>query len=120
MNLRYMIDMVLRESASGAPVYDPVGVWVQGSGPGLDIVMEYLQSDDPEVADAREEADWVLNRLVENDIKELTEDFLEYHRQTLSPYCGSRSEVVATDEYAFGESCAKAILEKISRSSPTG
>lgn len=32
MKLRYMIDMILREGKGGQPVYEPVGVWVQGPG----------------------------------------------------------------------------------------
>ena len=112
MRLRYFIDSVIRDRA-GSPHYEPVGVWVQGPGPGLDIVMEYLESDDPVVLEAREEADWVINRLVENGVRELPADFLEYHRQTLSPYRGSRSAIVTTDEYLSAEACAAKILLQI-------
>lgn len=112
MRLRYFIDSVIRDRG-GSPHYEPVGVWVQGPGPGLDIVMEYIESDDPVVIEAREEADWVINRLVENGVRELPADFLEYHRQTLSPYRGSRSVVTQTDDYPAPEACARAMLEKI-------
>src|SRR5690242_1010809 len=98
MRLRYFIDSVIRDRSSN-PHYEPVGVWIQGPGPGLDIVMEYIESDDPVVLEAREEADWVINRLVENGVRELPADFLEYHRQTLSPYRGSRGPVTQTDEF---------------------
>lgn len=111
MRLRYFIDSVIRDR-DGSPHYEPVGVWVQGPGPGLDIVMEYIKSDDPVVIEARDEADWVINRLVENGVRELLADFLEYHQQTLSPYRGSRGPITATDEYMSSEACARAILKK--------
>ena len=86
MKLRYMIDMILREDKNGQPVYEPVGVWVQGPGPGLDIEMFYIDSRDPLVLARKEEANWVINRLVENDVTTLPDDFLEFHRQSRSPY----------------------------------
>ena len=110
MRLRYFIDSVIRDRDSN-PHYEPVGVWVQGPGPGLDIIMEYIESDDPVVLEAREDADWVINRLVENGARELPTDFLEYHRQTLSPYRGSRSPVSISDEYSTHEECARSILK---------
>lgn len=109
MRLRYMIEYALRDRDTN-PRYEPMGVWVQGPGPGLDIVMEYL----PGNAEAQEEADWVINRLVENDIKSLPKDFLEYHRATMSPYHGMRGEIVETDDYISAEVCAASILQKIS------
>ena len=41
MRLRYMIEHALHDRDSD-PHYEPIGVWVQGPGPGLDIIMEYL------------------------------------------------------------------------------
>jgi hypothetical protein len=105
MRLRYMIEHALRDRDTN-PSYEPIGVWVQGPGPGLDIVMEYLPGND----DAQEEAEWVINRLVENDIKSLPEDFLAYHRGTMSPYRGMRGEIVKTEEYATAAECAAGLL----------
>ena len=85
MKLRYMIEYALRDRIR-EPRYDPIGVWVQGSGPGLDLVVEFL----PGHAEAQEEADWVINRLVENDVQSLPEDLLAYHQSTLPPYRGMR------------------------------
>lgn len=102
MRLRYMVEYALRDSMSN-PHYEPIGVWVQGPGPGLDILMEYLPGND----EYQEDADWVINRLVENDIKSLSEDFLDYHRETMSPYRGMRGEIVETEEFTKGEECAK-------------
>ncbi len=92
MKLRYMIDMILREDKSGQPSYEPVGVWVQGPGPGLDIEMFYIDSHDPKVLARKDEANWVINRLVENDATGLPDDFLEYHRRSRSVYEGTFSE----------------------------
>lgn len=114
MRLRYFVDSVIRDR-DGSPHYEPVGVWVQGPGPGLDVVMGYVESDDPAVLEARDEADWVLNRLVENGVRELPVDFLEYHRQTLSPYRGTRGPVIDTDQYQTTEECARLCIERIMR-----
>lgn len=108
MRLRYMIEHALRDRETN-PHYEPIGVWVQGPGPGLDVVMEYLPGNE----DAQEETDWVINRLVENDIKSLPEDFLEYHRATMSPYRGMRGEIVETEEYATAQECSVSILAEI-------
>jgi len=113
MKQRYMIDMILRDDKSGQPVYEPVGVWVQGSGPGLDIEMFYIDSRDAKVLARKEEADWVINRLVENDITSLPEDFLEYHRQSRSPYDGAFSEIVETERFPSLEACGLAILNTL-------
>ncbi|MHB1462029.1 MAG: hypothetical protein ACYC1M_12160 [Armatimonadota bacterium] len=105
MRLSYMTEFTLRDRDT-SPHYEPIGVWVQGYGAGLDIVMEYL----PGNAEAQDEADWVLNRLVEKGVKSLPEGFLEYHRATMSPYRGMRGEIVDTDEYATAEQCAARVL----------
>jgi len=83
MKLHYMIEYVLRDRIRKSR-YDPVGVWVQRPGPGLDLVIEFL----PGNTGAREEAEWIINRLVENDVRALPDGFLAYHQSTLSPYCG--------------------------------
>jgi hypothetical protein len=104
VKLRYFIESQL--VTLDPPKYQAAGVWVQGPGPGLDLVMEYL----PGHEDLAEEADWVLNRLVEADVKNLQPDFLDYHRDTMSPYQGVRSEIVETDEFRTAEDCARAVL----------
>lgn len=110
MRLRYMLEYALRERETN-PRYEPIGVWVQGPGRGLDIVMEYLPGND----EAQEEADWVINRLVENDVKSLPDDFLEYHRATMSPYHGMRGEIVETEDFATAEECATEVRRLIAR-----
>lgn len=112
MKLRTMIDCVLREGKGGARWYEPVGVWVQGPGPGLDIEMLYIDSRDPKVLERKDEANWVLNRLVESCVTAIPDDFLEYHRQTRSPYDGVFTEITETDQYSSGEFGAQAVLWK--------
>ena len=107
MKLRYFVESRLVNM--DPPRYDPVGVWVQGPGALLDVLMEYL----PGSEDLQEEADWVINRLVEVDVKTLQSDFLEYPRETLSPYRGVRSEIVETQEFASAEECAAAVLRSL-------
>jgi hypothetical protein len=107
VKLRYFIES--RLVTLDPPKYQAAGVWVQGPGPGLDVVMEYLPGNE----DFAEDADWVLNRLVEAGVKNLQPDFLDYHRGTMSPYRGVRSEIVETDEFRTAEDCAAVILQRI-------
>ena len=108
MKLRYMIEYGLQDRIR-EPRYDPIGVWVQGPGPGLDLLIEFL----PGYAEAQENAEWVINRLVEKDVWTLPDDFLDYHQSTLSPYRGMRGAVVETDEYPSAEACAGSVLDRI-------
>lgn len=106
MKLKYMIEYALRDRIRN-PRYEPIGVWVQGPGPGLDLVIEFL----PGNSDAEEDAQWVVNRLVEQGVRSLPDDFLAYHQGTLSQYRGLRGPVLETEKYLSAETCAKALLE---------
>ncbi len=108
MKLKYMIEYTLRDSIR-EPRYEPVGVWVQGSGPRLDLVIEFL----PGNADAEEDAQWVVNRLVEQGVRSLPDDFLAYHQGTLSKYRGLRGPVIQADEYPSTDACARAIFDNL-------
>ncbi len=108
MKLRYMIEYALRDRIRD-PHYEPIGVWVQGPGPGLDLVIKYF----PGNQEAQEEADWVINRLVEAGVKSLPEDFLAYHQKTLSPYKGMRGPIVEIEELASAEAFAAAKLRSL-------
>jgi len=108
MKLRYMIEYALRDRIR-EPRYEPIGVWVQGPGPGLDLVIEFL----PGNADAEEDAQWVVNRLVEQGVRSLLDDFLAYHQGTLSQYSGMRGPVIETGKYTSTESCARVILDNL-------
>lgn len=115
MKLRYMVDCVLRHDEKGQPWYEPVGVWVQGPGPGLDIEMFYIDSNDPAVLARKDEANWVLNRLVEADVTSLPEDFLEYHRDTQSPYHGSLVGIAETEAFTCIKVFGKKMLSEMPR-----
>ena len=67
----------------------------------------------PGHADAREDAEWVINRLVETDVRWMPEDFLAYLQSTLSPYRGMRGVAVETDEHPSAEACAESVLKRI-------
>jgi len=56
VKLCYMVEYSLRDHIR-KPRYDPNGVWVQGLGPGLDLVNEFL----PGQAEAREDIEWLVN-----------------------------------------------------------
>lgn len=93
---RYMIDrrpVYSRASSENGEVvgYKPIGVWVHGPGPN-DIKILYL----PGIEETEQDGFLVINRLVENGIKTIPPDFLEYHRDTQSPYHGSRRPITAT------------------------
>ncbi|VBB41675.1 conserved hypothetical protein [uncultured Desulfatiglans sp.] len=105
MKLRYMIEYALRDRIR-EPRYEPIGVWVQGPGPGLDLVIEFL----PGNADAEEDAQWVVNRLVEQGVRSLPDDFLAYHQGTLSQYRGMRGPVIESEEFVSAQACAPIIL----------
>lgn len=105
MKLRYMIEYAMKDLETN-PHYEPIGVWVQGPGSGLDIEMAYLPGND----EYQEEADWVINRLVERDIKALPNGFLEYHQAAMSPYRGLHGKIVETEDFASVEECIRAVL----------
>ena len=90
MKFHYMIEYKL---VGGE--YRPIGVWCLGEGSGLDLEIRML----PEYPDEQEAADWIINRIVESGVTHLDRSFLEYHRDTISPYDGMRSEIVETDRY---------------------
>lgn len=115
MKLRYMIDMILSQDEGGQPMYEPVGVWVQGPGPGLDIEMYYIDSRAQRVRERKEEAEWVINRLVEINAQSLPEDFLEYHQQTRSPYSGAFTEINHSEQDPNLEKYTKCFLKLMNK-----
>ena len=89
MRIRYMVDRRAMIENGEVVGYEPIGVWVHGPGPN-DIEIFYL----PGVDETEQDGFWVINRLVENGIKTIPPDFLEYHRDTQSPYHGSRGPIL--------------------------
>jgi hypothetical protein len=108
MKFRTMIEYA-RRGPLEEPRYEPIGVWVQGPGPGLDLEIVFLPGNE----EAEDAAMWVINRLVEAGVKTLQPDFLEYHQETMSPYEGVRGEIRETDECGGAEACARAILAEL-------
>ena len=90
MKLRYMIDSIMADRQATVPEYVPVGVWVQGPGPGLDVEMYYLDRGPNGLADRKDEAAWVVNRLVEAGAKGI----IEYDSRDLGMVKGLHSNEI--------------------------
>jgi len=104
MTFLYMIEYKL---VAGS--YIPIGVWCVGRSGGLDVEIRML----PGYAEEQEEADWVINRLVENGVERVARQFLVYHQETMSPYRGLRSEIIETDRYPSREALFADLLKQI-------
>jgi len=83
MTLRYFIDY---RYDSKAGRFLPIGIWIQDMD-NLWIDMYYQDAESDEYADAM----FVINRLVESDLK-APPDFLEF-RQSRAGYRGMRSRI---------------------------
>ena len=104
MKFLYMVEYKLAGDA-----YVPIGVWCVGESPGLDIEIRML----PGYPEEQEEADWVVNRLVENGVEHIGRQFLVYHQETLSPYRGMRSKVFETEKYPTREALFADLFKQI-------
>jgi len=69
-------------------------------------------SDEDLEALLADNAQWVVNRLVEQGVRGLPDDFLAYHQSALSQYRGMRGPVVETEEYPSAEACARSVIGK--------
>ena len=104
MKFLYMVEYKFAGDA-----YVPIGVWCVGDTPGLDVEIRML----PGYPEEQEEADWVINRLVEEGVEHVGREFLEYHQETLSPYRGMRSKVFETDQFPNREALFAGLLKQI-------
>jgi hypothetical protein len=104
MTFLYMVEYKLVKGR-----YVPIGVWCVGPGGGLDVEVRML----PRHAEEQEEADWVINRLVESGVEHVGREFLEYHQETLSPYRGMRSKIAETDEYPSREALFADLFQRM-------
>ena len=106
MRVRYFIDYRMDERTGG---FIPIGVWMHNSVDG-DVDIFYPDESCPEY----EEAMWVINRLVEADMK-TPPDFLEFHQQR-AWYCEMRGPVTQTDTELgyteFGKQLLKTVIER--------
>lgn len=107
MRLRYMVEGKRRDNESF--IYDLIGVWVEGPGEGLDLVIRFLPGYEKEQA----EADAVLERMRAAGMLGIPDGFLEYHQEQMSPYVGDRGAIITTDVWDSPEECARAVLQRI-------
>lgn len=70
------------------------------------MVIEYL----PGNLEAQEEFDWIINRLVENGVNSLPEDFFVHYQTALSPYREMFGPTMGTEEFSNCDACAKKVL----------
>ena len=88
-----MIEFALR-GRIGSPHYEPIGAWVQGPGPGIDLVIKFRPGYDK----ARKDAEKVIDQLAENGMLALPDEvyprvcggtrarsFLDDYEEGLSP-----------------------------------
>ena len=101
--------LYLVEYKYAGDAYVPIGVWCVGESPSLDVEIRML----PGYTQEQEEADWVINRLVESGTTHVGREFLEYHQQTLSPYRGMRSKVFETETYPSREALFADLFQRI-------
>ena len=68
--------------------YKEIGLWIMP----FDRMSLEIEIDD-KYEEEKEEANWILNRLVEADSFPLPKDFLEHWQQQLSPYDGMMGKI---------------------------
>ncbi len=88
MKLRYMVECELRDFPD-SPYFHPIGVWVQGPGPGMDFIIRWLPGHEKSKEDMDSE-EAIKARMKEQGQKDLPKGFLEYWQSTMSPYRGDR------------------------------
>lgn len=108
MKLRYMVEykMVDRDRS---PHFVPIGVWVLGPGPGFDLLIQFLPGNEEQQADT----DQIIPRMKEYGMRAIPDGFLEYHRESPSPYRGMRGEIVETAKFPSLKACASSILKQV-------
>ncbi|MDE0180269.1 MAG: hypothetical protein OXL39_02920 [Caldilineaceae bacterium] len=107
-HLRYMVDYVMKDPPGGDSSWIPIGVWVQGPGPGLDFTIRFVPGHD----EAQQDADSIRDRLIEYGMRGLRHDFLDFYQQT-APYFRMRGAIIETDEFPSLEACANFVLNQI-------
>ena len=109
MKVKYLIDALLVDDASGDLTWKPVGVWaVEVGAITLAFEWKYLLGNTEREA----EADRIANALVESGVDRLPDDFLEYHKDAYNSYTGQFYGPF-DGEYANLPECCNDILAKI-------
>ncbi|OQA84774.1 MAG: hypothetical protein BWY28_02825 [bacterium ADurb.Bin236] len=93
MKIRYIIEY--KRPDPNKWDFIPIGVWAHGVDDRSAFEVGYVSGFDAEEWDAQ----CVVNRIVEQGIRELPEDFLERHRDAVPVYLGSRTIVFESDKY---------------------
>jgi hypothetical protein len=109
MKIRYFIEY--KRPDPNKWEFIPIGVWAHGVDDRSAFEVGYVPGFDTEEWDAQ----CVVNRIVEQGIRELPEDFLERHREAVSVYLGSRTKVVETDKYGSVTELVESMLEQIKK-----
>lgn len=109
MKLRYFIEY--KRPDPNKWEFVPIGVWAHGADDRSIFDVGYLPGNDEQA----EDADWVINRIVEEGIKDLPADFLEQHRDAIPVYLGSRTKVFETDKYSSVAELVRYLLEQIKK-----
>lgn len=107
MRIRYFIEY--KRPDPNKWEFIPIGVWAHGVDDRSAFDVGYVQGYDDEEWDAQS----VINRIVEQGIKELTVDFLEQHREAVPVYLGSRTKLFETDKYGSVTELVSDLLEQI-------
>jgi len=107
MMLRYFIEY--KRPDPNKWEFVPIGVWAQGVDDLSALEVGYLSGNEEQEWDAQS----VINSIIEQGIRELPEDFLEQHRDSVPVYLGSRTAVVETDKYENVAKLVEDVLEKI-------
>ena len=93
MRIRYFIEYKRIDPNKWEMI--PIGVWAHGVDDRSALEMGYLPGFDVEEWDAQ----CVINRIVEQGIREFPEEFLDSHRDAVSVYLGSRTKVLEVEKY---------------------
>jgi len=93
MKIRYFIEY--KRPDPNKWEFIPIGVWAHGVDDRSAFEVGYVPGFNAEEWDAQS----VINRIVEQEIMELPEDFLERHRDAVPVYLGSRTKISETDKY---------------------
>ncbi len=107
MRIRYFIEYKRPDPNKWDMI--PIGVWAQGVDDRSALDVGYVQGFDDEEWDAQ----CVINRIVEQGIRELPENFLEQHRDAVPVYLGSRTMPIETDKYGSVVEAVDDLLEQI-------
>ena len=113
MRLRYMTesrtfwDVKLKPEAGYN--FIPIGVWVQGPGPGLDIHWQFL----PGETEAEERAEGMMRNLKSAGMLGLPAGFMERLQDSLNIYKGQRSYIWEVSTFDSPAACIRAIMRLI-------